>query len=131
MLPVAAQALTPAAASSRADLAAVLASKEPRCLVVAEGASQVDVKEAARAAKAYIIDLFEDEQIEHVGLEEVRFDDLSEAWDITIGFSRPWNRSALGTIIASPAHRSYKTVRINDKDGEVLSVAHRALTPAD
>ncbi len=91
----------------------------------------MDVKEAAQAAKAYIIDLFADEQIEHVGLEEVRFDHMAEAWDITIGFSRPWDRGALGTIIAGPAHRNYKIVRINDKDGEVLSVAHRALTAAD
>ena len=91
----------------------------------------MDVKEAAQAAKAYIIDLFSDEQIEHVGLEEVKFSQVSNVWDITIGFSRPWTRSALGPIIPNPTQRSYKIVRINNKDGKVLSVAHRVLTPTD
>ena len=91
----------------------------------------MDVKEAARAAKAYIIDLFADEQIEHVGLEEVKFDDRANVWNITIGFSRPWNRSALGPVIPNPTHRSYKIVRINDRDGAVKSVDHRVLTAAD
>ena len=90
----------------------------------------MDVKEAAHAAKAYIIELFADEQIQHVGLEEVKFDNIARVWNITIGFSRPWNRSAL-QIVPNQAHRSYKIVRINDKDGEVMSVAHRALITTD
>lgn len=32
----------------------------------------MDVKQAAKVAKEYVIDLFADEQIEHVGLEEVK-----------------------------------------------------------
>ena len=91
----------------------------------------MDVKEAARSAKAYIIDLFADEQIQHVGLEDVKFDDQANVWNITIGFSRPWNRSTLGPVIPDPTHRSYKIVRINDEDGAVMSVAHRVLTAAD
>ena len=104
-----------------------------KCLVADtfEGTSQVDVKEAAQAAKAYIIDLFADEQIEHVGLEEVKLSQVSNVWDITIGFSRPWTRSALGPILSNPTQRTYKIVRINNKDGKVLSVAHRVLTPTD
>ena len=110
----------------------VLASevKHPRCWHV-DGTSQVDVKGAAQVAKAYIIDLFADEHIQHGGLEEVKFNQGANVWDITIGFSRPWDRSTLGPIIPNPAHRSYKMVRINDKDGEVMSVAHRALTTTD
>ncbi len=50
----------------------------------------MDVKKAVRAAKAYIIDLiidlYADESIENVGLEEVKFHDQSAAWEITIGF---------------------------------------------
>ena len=38
----------------------------------------MDVKEAARTAKNYLLDLFEGEEIMNVGLEEIDFDDSSE-----------------------------------------------------
>ena len=47
----------------------------------------MDVKTASLMAKKYLIDLFEDEGISNVGLEEVEFDELSNSWRITIGFS--------------------------------------------
>ena len=50
----------------------------------------MDVKEAVRAAKEYVVDLFDGEEIDYVGLEEVEFDHESDQWKITIGFSRPW-----------------------------------------
>ncbi len=96
---------------------------------VATGASELDVKRAAKAAKEYVADLFADEQIDHVGLEEVKFDRSANVWEITIGFSRPWDRGLL-KIAPGPSQRSYKVVRISDADGEVLAVVNRALTTA-
>ena len=99
----------------------------------------MDVKEAARAARAYIADLFADENVQHVGLEEVEFNDVAEVWNITIGFSRPWELSKDPASYSSPLleelklpppptlHRSYKIVRVRDSDGCVISVTHRAL----
>ena len=104
----------------------------------------MDVKEAARAARAYIADLFADENVQHVGLEEVEFDDVAEVWNITIGFSRPWElpkeppKKPVSVVLApvleelnSPPpptpQRSYKLVRVRDSDGCVISVMHRAL----
>ena len=52
----------------------------------------MDVREAAQTARDYLVDLFAGEQITDVGLEEVEFDDLSNDWMITIGFSRPWDQ---------------------------------------
>lgn len=89
----------------------------------------MDVKRAAKTAKEYVVDLFADEQIDHVGLEEVKFDHGSDVWEITIGFSRPWDRGPL-QFAPDPAQRSYKVVRISDADGQVISVVHRALTTA-
>lgn len=104
----------------------------------------MDVKEAARTARAYIADLFADENVQHVGLEEVKFDDVSEIWNITIGFSRPWELSKEPPkkpvpLVLAPVleelnppppptpQRSYKIVRVRDSDGCVISVTHRAL----
>ena len=100
----------------------------------------MDVKEAARTAREYITDLFADENVKHVGLEEVEFDDRSKVWHITIGFSRPWelpedlpspsfaSRSVLDELKPPPlTQRSYKIVRVRDNDGRVISVMNRAL----
>ena len=37
----------------------------------------MEVKEAAQTAKVYLLDIFEDEDISDLGLEEVIFDELS------------------------------------------------------
>ena len=93
----------------------------------------MDVKEAARTAREYITDLFADEDVVYVGLEEVEFDDLSSVWNITIGFYRSWDlpKPVLpvfeGSSPPSLTRRSYKIVRIRDDDGHVMSVMNRAL----
>ena len=101
----------------------------------------MDVKEAARTAREYISDLFADENVKHVGLEEVEFDHVSRIWNITIGFSRPWELSedrplpsfSSGSVLDElkppppSTQRSYKIVRVCDNDGHVISVTNRAL----
>ena len=96
----------------------------------------MDVKEAARTAKSYLNDLFSDEQVTNVGLEEVEFDELDNVWKITVGFSRPWDRrvSIASTLSGeatragrSYAGRSYKVVRIKDDDGTIESLRDRLL----
>ena len=90
----------------------------------------MNAKEAAKTAKDYIVDIFGDEKIEHVGLEEVKFNHGTEDWEITIGFSRPWDRSGLA-ILPDPTRRSYKVVHISDIDGKITSVTHRVLATVD
>ena len=40
--------------------------------------SIMDVKQAVRTAKEHVVELFADEPIENVGLEEVEFDELNQ-----------------------------------------------------
>ena len=91
----------------------------------------MDVKEASRRAKKYVIDVYRDENIANVGLEEAEFDELSDDWKITIGFSRPWNtKNPVTTVLGrSRPERSYKVVRIDD-DGHVKSLTDRFLPAA-
>ena len=89
----------------------------------------MDVKEAARTAKGYLVDLFADEEVKNVGLEEIEFDPCSRMWKITIGFSRPWDqKNVLGAAFGEgrPA-RSYKVMRINNESGDVESLKDRLL----
>ena len=93
----------------------------------------MDVKEAVRTAKEYLSDLFEAEQIMNVGLEEVVFEDTSNSWRVTIGFSRPWDqKNSLATALGDirPA-RSYKVLCINAGSGEVESLTDRLLKASD
>ena len=96
----------------------------------------MDVKEAVAVARSYLTDIYTGEAIENLGLEEVEFDDSADAWCITLGFSRPWDRSpqprpsVLPLTLGEPApqqelRRSYKVLRINDGDGSVESLKDR------
>ena len=93
----------------------------------------MDVKEAVRTAKAYLVDLFEDEQITNVGLEEVLFDEESAVWRITIGFSRSWDlKGPLSVTMAGASpDRSYKMLSISDTTGKVESLKDRVLWAAE
>ena len=93
----------------------------------------MDVKEAVRTAKEYLSDLFEAEQIMNVGLEEVVFENVSNSWRVTIGFSRPWDqKNVLATALGEGRPtRSYKVLCINDGSGEVESLTDRLLKASE
>ena len=84
----------------------------------------MDVKEAVALAKAHIFELFAGEGVEDIGLEEVEYTETGNIWRITIGFTRPWDRS--GFLRST---RSYKVVNIA-ATGRVLSVKNRETSDA-
>ena len=93
-------------------------------------------REAVQAAKDYILEVYGDEDIVEVGLEELEFlEEDSGVWQVTIGFRRKWQQPfdpgppphEARDFLRSPKPRlarNYKTVRIRD-DGTVLSMTHR------
>jgi hypothetical protein len=93
----------------------------------------MDVKEAVGLAKRHVADLFAQEGVTNLGLEEVEYDDARAQWRITLGFSRPWDRPAPLAAIAGWADgvmkRTYKIVII-DEAGKVLAVRNRETADA-
>ena len=88
----------------------------------------MDVKKTVMIAKAFILDLYQEENPTNVGLEEVELDQSSNEWVVTVGFSRPWDepRNALAALAAAPGtRRTYKVVRISNNTEQVLSVKNR------
>lgn len=86
----------------------------------------MEAKEAINIAKSEVANLFADEQISNLGLEEIEFSDSDDAWNVTVGFSRPWH--APGAAVADllgPGRRDYKVVKISDKNRKVISVKNR------
>ena len=84
--------------------------------------------EAVQAAKDYIVEVFNDEGIDRLGLEELEFRVEDATWEVTIGFRRHWNSRPPPprfTLPSSPREdRIYKIVRIRD-DGTIVSLKHR------
>jgi hypothetical protein len=92
----------------------------------------MEVKEAVRIAKDYVKDVFADEEVTNLGLDETEHDSATGQWHITVGFSRPWNTprtraqevlEKLGSV--SSLRRSYKVVVISD-NGEVIAMKNRS-----
>lgn len=77
-------------------------------------------KDAIRIAKDYISFVFAEENISDIGLEEIRRGNKSN-WEITVGFTRPWQLDKLLPGFSKPL-RSYKVITIGCKSGEVLSM---------
>ncbi len=85
----------------------------------------IEVNEAVKIAKNFVKDLFQDEEIFNVSLEEVNFNDDSDNWIVTIGYDLVRKKAI------SPIHgvlsivqtdnteqiREYKTVTLDADDG--------------
>ena len=89
----------------------------------------MDALEAIATAKKYLSEVFREEQISDVSLEETEY--FGDKWIVTFGFSRPWNTPRtraqevlenLGAV--SPLRRSQKTITMID-DGTVISMKDR------
>ena len=88
----------------------------------------MDAKEAVGLAKAHIRELYAEEEIADLGLEEIQFDDRQGVWSVTLGFSRPWDRPRNPIQTLAPdfhVKRTYKTLRIANDTKLVLAVMSR------
>ena len=91
----------------------------------------MDVRTAVAKAKEWLAEVMEEEGITNVGLEEVEFDRDHNVWQITLGFSRPWNsvRNAFTAISGEPVpRRSFRVITVKEPNGEVISMARRRET---
>lgn len=94
--------------------------------------TSLNPKQAAAIAKAYVGDLFSDEGVFDVQLEEVDFDNGKGDWLVTISFRRSGAEelSPLAKALENVRPRSFKVVRIADRTGDVASVFDRRLSAA-
>lgn len=84
----------------------------------------MEMRDAVQKAKTHVVELFDDEGIADVGLEEIALS--GDYWEITIGFSRAWDRS-VGSVLSGKLSRSYKVLLVNNEDGSICSVRDRIL----
>ena len=93
---------------------------------------QMDVIDAVQTAKQYIQKIFDGEDIQWVGLEEIVFDDMRDVWKVTIGFSRPWGLvPTMSAAVGDRRARVFKVVQIDDQTGRIVSLTDRLLRDAN
>ncbi len=88
----------------------------------------MEIGEAVRKAKEHLLAVLADEAPTNVGLEEVIQRGDPPIWEVTIGFSRPWNtvRNAFTAISGEPAQkRAYRTLSIDDATGRLLAITKK------
>ncbi len=96
----------------------------------------MELADAVRVAKQYVKDAFSEEKIRELGLEELTFDEGGQIWNVTVGFSRPWDYvsskdiySQMAEVAAGTAgrakNRTYKKVLVSDSNGKVLALQNR------
>jgi hypothetical protein len=86
----------------------------------------ISLKEAVKAATESVADIFADQQIAGLRVEEVELEEHDDCWQITLSFIRGTNPGAVAAaFIGGDAGRAYKTVAVRASDGKVLSVKIR------
>jgi hypothetical protein len=94
----------------------------------------MEVKDAVKLAKGHVAELFADERVDEIGLEETEYLDGKDEWRITIGFRRilasARKRGPFKGFPVERPERSFKVVRISNRDGKVLGVVDRILKEA-
>lgn len=85
----------------------------------------IDARQAVKIAKTYFSDLFSDQALTNVQLEEVERTEDGKFWRITIGYDRPNEKDIRSVLGQLP--RYYKVVTIDAATGEAESVKIRAI----
>lgn len=88
----------------------------------------MEVRQAVKSAKDWVLDVMKEEQPVNLGLEEVEFDDKDRVWRITLGFSRPWNstKNALSNLTGDAGlRRAYRTIIVDDSNGHVKGMVRK------
>ncbi len=86
----------------------------------------ISVNDAIDRAKEWLLSTMSTENVSNLGLEEVEHH--PGYWNITLGFSRPWDeaRNAIsvlsGTVVM---RRTYKIVTVDETTGEIVSMKSR------
>ena len=101
--------------------------------------SGMDLKEAVRAGRVFIDEVFADEDTSDTRLEEVEYDGREEAWNITFSFLRPTGTVSTTDVLlpSGPSkgtrnvRRDYKVVTVDSSSGRATSIRHRSLETAE
>lgn len=87
--------------------------------------TEIDARRAIQIAKTHVANLFSDEGPTNPTLEEIWYDEIDGAWNVTVGIRH--RREHTGRLLQfdTISKADYKVVRISAKDGKIVSVKLR------
>lgn len=96
---------------------------------------RLSVKSAVKAAIDKVKELYSDNNLQDLMLEEVEFSEANNQWLVTVGFSlpEPEKSTSLSTPLITPSLRSralsrcYKVVNIDADTGKFISMKIRVI----
>jgi hypothetical protein len=92
--------------------------------------NRIDVKEAAKAAAEYFVELYPDTQYSDLMLEEVELSEDEKHWLITLSYASeppPPPPSGLDKLFSKLSSRKYKLFKIDAATGKAESMKIRSL----
>ena len=84
----------------------------------------LDIKQAVARAKEHAIEVFGDDKIADLLLEEVDYADGPPTWKVTVSFIRP--EQSQGSLASFRLLRTFKVVHLDALTGDLQRVTHRA-----
>lgn len=92
----------------------------------------MEAKKAISEAKTLLRELYSDESVSEIRLEEVEFDEANDSWLVTLGIMRPVvkhtaSRASIVSPLETPLKRTYKIVTVPDKGISKPSIKIREL----
>ena len=89
----------------------------------------ISVKDVAKISREYIQELFSEDEIYDLSLEEVEIVDDQKSWLVTIGFTRQMMQplNPMEAMTGPKYARFYKELKIDAEKGQVLSMRNKKL----
>lgn len=91
-----------------------------------EESARVGLNEAVERAKTWLRATLAGESISNLGLEEVEHG--PGYWNVTVGFSRPWDEARNAVTVLTGAvilQRTLKTITVDEQTGEIVAMKTR------
>jgi hypothetical protein len=85
----------------------------------------MDVKQAVGIAVKFVKEVYNENDILGLLLEEVMFNLEDDIWYVTLGFDRPERTSAIDALSGRRPPRAYKIIAVSAKTGEIQSMKIR------
>jgi len=82
----------------------------------------IEVKEAVARALEFLGDIYANEKLKDVRLEEVERDDRAPYWFVTLSYLKESTPSNVAAAISGSSGREYKVIKLNSENGEVVSM---------
>lgn len=87
-----------------------------------EAAAMIEAKEAVRIAMEAMGDLYPEDHVPHLTLEEVELEKDGATWAVIVSFSRTFAKSAIEAMTGQQGTTTYKRLRIDAETGTVRSM---------